>query len=74
MQTGPEDHDLLTRMPKPARPEKTLETRLKEAINAFEDADARGSSGADKYEIEVQELKRQVAKEKKEYKPPQHPA
>lgn len=51
-----------------------LEQKLKAAIEQFEAADARGSSSADKYELEVKELKKQIEKEKKEWKPPQHPA
>jgi hypothetical protein len=52
----------------------SLEERLQKAIEKVEEADARGSGSADKYEVEIKALKRQIIKEKKENKPPPHSA
>lgn len=51
-----------------------LEAKLKDALAAFEAAETRGSSSADAYEERVKQLRKEIAKEKREYKPPQHPA
>lgn len=51
-----------------------LEKRLEEALNAFNDAEASGSSKADSYETKIKQLRKQIIIEKRNYKPPQHPA